>query len=197
MGAGRRRSPGFTLVEAVVVLGVVAVLASLGLNALSGARGRAAYVTGSNDLQVRLRQLHDEAFGHGAPVVFVLQRSTRRSWGVVDVYGDFDLASFNPAAPAPAPDRLVGRWQLDAPAVLGPSDGYGQALPTPFAGVPAGTDCTICTGDFGAVVFREDGTLEPTGTRPDAGSFTLQLPGRARRTFALVARTGAVQAFER
>lgn len=193
----RRGRRGFTLVESAVVLGVIAVLVALSLVAVGGMRRTTSFSSTTNDLLARMRWLRSEAFAHGADTVLVVQRSTGRYWAILDPAGDFDLALFQPTAPTDDDDRLLGAFELAAPAQFGPDDGHGGPLPRPFAWVPASTPCTPCVDDLAAVVFRGDGTAALSGPHRDGGSFSLVQPGSAPRTFAIVGHTGAIEAFER
>jgi prepilin-type N-terminal cleavage/methylation domain-containing protein len=194
---------GFTLVEAFVVVGVISVLAAVGFQALKGMDERSRYASSTNDVISRLKQARAEAFGQGVPAVFVVRKSTREYWAIADIDGNFDLASFDPATPAPAPDRLLTHRTLPPGIIYGPPDGHGQALPRPYAWVPRSSDCTFCTGagaDYGAVTFHGNGTATLTGANSDGGSFSLMFQGAQGRwamTYAVIARTGAIQAFER
>lgn len=197
MRARRLRPAGFTLVEMAVVTGIVAVLAALSLVAIGGWKARSEWASSGNDLVARLKEARTKAFGHGAPTVFVLQRSTGRYWLLLDPNADFQLTSFDPANPAPAPDTLLGAFEL-TPSSIGPAGGYGTALPTPWAWVPAADPCTLCgTGDFGAIVFRDDGAAEVSGPLREGASFTIYAPGRPRRTIAVASLTGSIESFEK
>ena len=192
-----RDGRGFTLVEAAIVLGIVAVVTALGAEALSAIRARSARADAANDLLTRLRHLRQEAFGRGAPTVFVLDRTTGRYWGLVDANGDFSIDTFDPAQPAPAPDRLVGSWSLGSALRVGPDDGHGTPLPAPYAWIPATSACSLCDEELAWVVFHDDGRARPGGARPEGGAFTVHAEGGLRSTFAIVALTGAIERFER
>lgn len=191
---------GFTLVEAMVVVGILAVLTALGLNSLGAVRERSAYTNASNDVLDALRRARSEAFGTSVPHVMVLDADAGRWWVTADVDGDFTLDAFDPDDPAPAPDRLLGEGVIEAPALLGPAKGWGEALPAPFQSVPAEAACTFCDGSgWGAVTFYQNGTARLTGDDPGKGSLSLTragMPGM-QRVYAVLGRTGQVQHFDR
>jgi prepilin-type N-terminal cleavage/methylation domain-containing protein len=197
MSAGRPRLPrGFTLVEVSVVLGIIVTLSALGVEALSALKPKSIFANTANDLLVRLREARMEAFSRGASVVVVLQKAEGRYWVIVDTDGNFDLTTFDPNAPAPSPDRLLGTYSLEAPVRVGPSDGWGGPLPAPWGGVPATTACGPCGGGaLGAITFLADGSAVAGGARGTA--LTLEQPGLRRRTFVVSALTGSIESFER
>jgi type II secretory pathway pseudopilin PulG len=211
-GEARRGGvPGFTLLEAMVVVGVVGVVTALGFGALTSLQRRSAFASATTELLTALRQCRTEAYGRGAPTVFVLDSIGRRWWAIVDSNSDFRLESFRPFSPAPrntapAPnDLLLGSGTLAAGVTVGPPDGFGEALPAPFEGSPASSACTFCraggaNAGYGALVFLSSGGVRLSDGSLNGGSITLAPPqdlGRRPVTLALNARTGVVRLFER
>lgn len=193
-------SRGFTLVEAMIVVSIVGVVSAIGFNALTEVRKRSAYSNATNDTLSVLRQARSQAFGTSHPHVVVLNATTGHWWLVTDSNGDFSLASFDVDDPAPAPDRLLDEGLVEAPAQVGPSGGWGGALPVPYQSVPANKACTFCRTDgLGAVTFFQNGTATLSGTYPDKGSISFAQAGvsNRQRVLAIVGRTGAVEVFEK
>ena len=196
---------GFTLTEVMVAALVLAIVAAMGMNALSTVRKRSAYANATNETLSMLRRARNEALGTSVPHVLVLNAVSGHWWLIADVDGNFSLLTFDPSAPAPknpgpGDDRLLERGRIEEPALVGPAEGWGTAkLPRPYASVPANKACTFCRADgLGAVTFFQDGTASFSGVNPDLGSISFTQTGTGRlRTYAILGRTGAVQVFER
>jgi prepilin-type N-terminal cleavage/methylation domain-containing protein len=218
------RLRGFSLMEMMVALAIIAILFKLSVSTLSGLKSRGNFVSASGDLIEGLRGARAEAFGRGAPTVFIIDTvggpdGRPRWWSVADLDNNFTLAAFNPATPAPSPDILLGSGILPTGVTFGPAGspgGYGSALPQPYAGVPsyAGATpapnfpyCSFCSAGspagFGAITFFGSGGAAfsgGTGT-PLGHQFTIQAPqpsgtGLQIMTVAVIARTGASATFE-
>lgn len=192
---------GFTLVETAVVLGVLSVLAAVGYNALSSARARQSLPSASGQMEVSIRRVRAESFATGSRTVLVVDAAQGRYWGLEDVGGTFDFASFDPEDPAPAPLRLLFSERLPERVTFGPGDGYGDTLPAPFAAMPADTPCTFCDPDSGKgyLAFRPGSPVRSEDGPLVGGSLTLTAAGvqRPPRTLVVNGRTGALRTFER
>src|SRR6266404_6167988 len=145
-----KRAPGFTMVEVMTAVGIIAVLAAMSVMALNKLKSRGNFASGSGDFLATLRTARAEAFGRGNPTVVIVDAQAGRWWAVEDVDGNFSLASFNPATPAPSPDRLIYQGQLPNGTSFGPPDGWAAALPAPYSGVPTGfTNIVLADGVYG------------------------------------------------
>ncbi|MGE5049164.1 MAG: prepilin-type N-terminal cleavage/methylation domain-containing protein [Deltaproteobacteria bacterium] len=129
---------GFTLIEVLTVVAVVGVLAGLSAISLTRLKARGSFSSATGDFMSTLRTARAEAFARGDDTVVVVDVGAGRWWSVEDVNGDFALDSFDPANPAPAPDRLMSSGELPAAASFGPQDGWGRALAPPLGGIPTG-----------------------------------------------------------
>lgn len=158
---------GFTIVELMTVLGIVAILAGLAAIGLTRMKSRGNYASATGDFISTLRTARAEAFARGNDTVVVIDTQGGRWWAVEDVNGDFALASFNPATPAPAPDRLIYSGSLPADTSFGPIAGFGQALPPPFSGIPTGfVNIVLADGGSGGVanISVDGGSAAPNLT---------------------------------
>jgi type II secretory pathway pseudopilin PulG len=124
--------------EMMTVLAIVGVLAGMSGAALSRMKTRGNFSSATGDFLSTLRTARAEAFARGNPTVVIVDAQAGRWWAVEDADGNFSLASFNPATPAPAPDRLIYAGQLPPSTSFGPPEGWGSALPQPWAGIPTG-----------------------------------------------------------
>jgi prepilin-type N-terminal cleavage/methylation domain-containing protein len=215
--AARRRDAGFTLIEMATALIIVAVVAAIGMG-LSGMKRRGNFASATGDLIVGLRKTRAWAFGRGTTTVFVIDTVGARFWGIEDVNGAFDLSTFNRANPAPAGYNLLTSGTLPTGvSFTGAINGYGSALPQPYAGIPSFSGstatpnfnyCSFCrttnpNAGFGSIQLYPGG-----GARFNAGptavgqSFTVigeslgSNGSQARMTFAVIGRTGAAESFE-
>jgi prepilin-type N-terminal cleavage/methylation domain-containing protein len=205
---------GFTLLEMLVALAVLATLAGLSVAALGGLKNRGRFVSGSGAVLEGLRLTRSEAFSRGAPCVFVVDTAGGRWWSIADLDNNFSLATFNPTNPAPTPDVVIASGTLPSTVSFGPSSGYGKSLPQPFAGVPSFSGsspapalpyCSFCANGpagFGAVTFFGAGGASFSGGPSAIGQqVSVQAPqnsgpGFQIMTIAVVARTGAITNFE-
>jgi len=147
-----KRARGFTMVEVMTVVGVIAVLAAMSVMALNKLKSRGNFASGSGDFLATLRTARAEAFARGNSTVVIVDAQAGRWWAVEDIDGNFSLASFNPATPAPSPDRLIYQGQLPNGTSFGPPNGWGAALPAPYSGVPTGfTNIVLPDGGSGGV----------------------------------------------
>jgi prepilin-type N-terminal cleavage/methylation domain-containing protein len=214
----RRVHRGFTLMEMMVVIAIVGVMAALSVAALNGLKSRGNFVSSTGDLVEGVRRTRAEAFSRGSPCVFVIDTAGNRWWSIVDFALAFNLTTFDPNNPAPAPDILLASGTLASKVAFGPSGtpgGYGAALPAPFAGVPSTSSsspapafpyCSFCStgapAGYGAITFYGTGGAIFSGGPSAIGQqFTIQAPqpngqGFQVMTVAVVGKTGAVAQFE-
>jgi hypothetical protein len=140
------------MVEVMTAVGVIAVLAAMSAVALNRLKSRGNFSSASGDFIATLRTARAEAFARGNPTVVVVDAQGGRWWAIEDVNGDFSLATFNPATPAPSPDRLIYKGQLPTGTSFGPLDGWGGALAAPYSGIPTGyTNIILPDGGSGGV----------------------------------------------
>jgi prepilin-type N-terminal cleavage/methylation domain-containing protein len=149
VAAIQRRARGFTLMEMLITVAIVGTLAGMSAVALNRMKSRGTFASATGDFLATLRTARAEAFARGNPAVVVVDSAAGLWWSVEDVNGDFSLASFDPAAPAPSPDRLLYSGRLPSGTSFGPQDGWGTALPQPYSGIPTGY-VTIVLADGGS-----------------------------------------------
>jgi prepilin-type N-terminal cleavage/methylation domain-containing protein len=177
------RTPrGFTIIELLTVLAIVGVLAGMSSMALTRLKTRGSFSSATGDFISTLRTARAEAFARGDDTVVIVDVGTGRWWSVEDIDGNFTLDAFDPANPAPAPDRLMSSGEMAPGTSFGPLNGWGRALAPPLAGIPTGytqlpdggtadisTDggsaapnfkyCSFCdtTTKLGAIIFQPSG----------------------------------------
>jgi prepilin-type N-terminal cleavage/methylation domain-containing protein len=214
----RRSVKGLTLIEISTAMIIMAIIAGIGMGALSSLKKRGNFASGTGDLIVGLRKTRAWAFGRGTTAVFVIDTAGARFWGIEDVNGAFDLSTFNPANPTPAGYNMIVSGTLPIGVTFtGATNGYGSALPQPYAGIPSFSGsaatpnfayCSFCrtanpnTG-FGSIQFDPGG-----GARFNAGptavgqSFSVigqslsSSGSQTVMTFAVIARTGTAETFQ-
>jgi len=120
-GSQRRRASGFTLVEMLITVAIAGVLAGMSAMALNRLKSRGNFASATGDFLATLRTARAEAYARGNPTVVTVDVDTGRWWSVEDINGDFSLAAFDPATPAPSAiasstpasspaARASGRW---------------------------------------------------------------------------------------
>ena len=166
---------GFTLLEAMVVVAIIAVVAALVVAGASGRRERGGLVGAAVELQALIHSARQNALATGfSTVVMVFPNfqnpSVPRGRGRVIVYEDqqgtlfsaaapVNFGSYIPGAAAVAPrSRVIATVDLPDEVWVGPPDGQGGVLmPVPFERVPVGAACTFCGADRGAIAFNPKG----------------------------------------
>jgi prepilin-type N-terminal cleavage/methylation domain-containing protein len=209
LGRGALRPRGFTLLEVMVVVGIVAVLTAMSLGGYERLASRANFSSVLGNLTTSLRRTRSEAAGRGVATAFVVDTRSNRWWGIEAPTG-WTIAGFDPSSPGTvivADTFPTGSGK----AVFGPEAGYGAALPAPFATVPvirsqspALSYCSFCDPDtgMGAIVFQPTGAASFRGGTLVASAqgqqFTVQGPNDGRTVLlAIIARTGVVEVFEK
>lgn len=182
------RHAGFTLLEAMVVVAIVAILAALGLGTLQGVGDKSAALNAAHDLQSVLHLARARAYERGTDVwVIVYPQGQRGGPGdgggayflFEDRSGDFgaaggspdgglDYASFEPPGSVRGTTGVLveERYLADYSRRAGVRFGVNTALANfsePFS-MDAGT-CSFCTGSppRGAIVFGGDGSTRFVG----------------------------------
>jgi len=208
----RRSQAGFTLFELIAAVVIIAVISGIGIAALGTLKTRGDFASATGDLIVALRRARAAAFGRGSTTVFVIDTAGAQYWSIEDLNGAFDLAAFDPNNPAPAGYRLIATRAMPANVTFtGATNGFGGALPAPYAGVPAASGgpnppnfpyCSFCLtagprAGFGSIRFDSSGGARFSGGPATAGqSFSLSGGTRALMTFAVIGRTGSAETFE-
>ena len=220
----RRQAAGFTLIELMVVVAIIAIVATLAAVSLQRARPRANLAGAAVDLQALLHGARQQALASGwnvAVMIFPGYSPENDVVGRVIVYQDAEATLFDPTAAvnfdaydpavlASGPSsEIVSTLDLPPAVRVGPAVGMGATakLVAPWASVPVNLDCTFCDGAGaarrGAVVFDPNGRASfyskaGVALAVDGGSVSLQVPslGAEVRTLAVGASTGAVTSFD-
>jgi len=175
------RSSGFTLIEMVIVISIVAILAAAAVASLKRGRNRASLLAATTELASLLHQARQTALGTGTPVAVLLYKGYSApgsgATGYAIVYQDacFDFftggatcgvtyATYDPSVLAFGTSGTTKSAVLDTMAlppgvIVGPATGMGTgtALRAPIAGIPVDVDCSFCGATGGAVVFDASG----------------------------------------
>jgi prepilin-type N-terminal cleavage/methylation domain-containing protein len=218
------RARGFTLIEMMTVVGIIAIVATMAALSLSRARPRANLAGVTVDLQALIHSARQQALVSGNDVVVLFFPGYSPESDVVGrvvVYEDGDHDFFDDAAAvnfagdklgAGAKSEIVTSLDLPAPVRFGPAAGMGGTakLAVPLANIPVNADCTFCDGAGadrrGALVFDSRGRARfyaknGAPLAVEGGSVSLEVPALGAggknqvRTLAVVGSTGAVRAF--
>lgn len=212
---------GFTLLEMMVVLAVVAVVAAMVAFGFGRQRARSGLAGATVELHSLLHGARQNALASGFPTVVMVFPGFTTSGGAaagrIIVYEDHEGTLFNasapinfgaydPAVPAAGPQSLIiDTMDIPREVTVGPPDGQGGSvlMPVPFDRVPVNTACTFCGADRGAIAFDVKGQATfYAGNGPPAflqgGSISLHIrplpPAADTAANALAIRTVAVVA---
>jgi prepilin-type N-terminal cleavage/methylation domain-containing protein len=193
--ARRRGGAGFTLIEMMVVLAIVAIGAALVLWGFGAQGAREKLRLSTLELRGLFSQARQTAYTTGNRVVVMVFPEQVTNFagarGRIIVYedGDFDLFSgagavsfdtYNPGGTAAGPrSQVVDTMDLPTQVAIGPADGWGGGAraQAPFDSVALDKGCAFCTGagSRGAVVFEPLGDV----TFYDRNGVPLALDGAA------------------
>lgn len=175
MSTRKARQAGFTLIELMVVVAVIAVLAAMGVAATRWVTRNASVDAASDDLVVQLAGLQGASLSDGRDRVFVLVdrgagsvATSARTFVLAGPAADWKLSSFDPARPGllvlessevelPRRAQLLNKTAVAAPAPLQAASIYDPGMLTTCGGV----SCF-------ALRFTADG--EVIGEAPDGGN---------------------------
>lgn len=211
------RSAGFTLLEMVIVLGIVSVVTALSMAAYDAVGRRGALQSAAFDMQGVLSAARAKAMSRGFPVWVILYPTAGRA-GMTDGQGAFMQVEDAAGAHVALPEGLFNlpmevrrtvtalyyledyskyvRFSALTPGLVG-------AYREPFAGMTVQT-CSFCSGGTprGAVGFYPDGSAHFVGgdglyvTNPLKQSLTLSNQDqRMQYLFAIAGPSGYLASF--
>ncbi len=214
-----RTQRGFTIIEAMVVLSIIAILAALALPSLFRQRPRANLAAATAELQSLVHGARQQALatGHDVWVIVFPEFVSSDGTGRVVVYedgnydfsipsspGGVDLDGIVPGTPASASrSRVVTTMDLPAGVTFG-TDGTGPStLPAPLAGIDLTQGCSFCgtlTDHRGAIRYDSRGRASfygragvPLVTTGGALNLTSTPTISGQRTLVVTPITGTVR----
>lgn len=213
----QRSRAGFTLIEAMIVVAIIGVLATLAGTALLYGTRRARLQNAAFEIQSMFSVAQMRAASSGYPN-YVIFYDTGSKVGVAQLErktnANLDWTTVNPDN-LEAQGARLNHFDLSSTQVnlVAPST-WGVTLPAPFASVPLTVGgggglrsaCTFCIaatgGSLGALKFLPDGTMEVAtgGDFLSGGAVGLQISegGITRtRVIAVTAPVGTVRVFSK
>ncbi len=158
----RSRSDGFTLVEVLVVLALLATVLTLGIPALHNLILRSRTEGFARDLSMTLQRARLESIKKNRPAAVAVDPATNDVVAFLDADADgkYDPDSGNP--PATLDYEIV---RLPLPSWVTWQDPGGKVGDESIYGL---TKVEIGGGDHKAAIFRPDGSITDPGNDPDA-----------------------------
>jgi prepilin-type N-terminal cleavage/methylation domain-containing protein len=192
----RYRQPGFTLIELMVVVSIIAILASLSISYWVRTRSRGNLSNTIMEVQSAIHGAHQTALatGHDVVVMIFPDFTSGGTVGRFVIYEDGDFSLFDPASTFPhyltydpsalshGPRSQVDFIDLPRAITIGPAAGLGSVkLKAPFQNVAVNSRCSFCLGpdNRGAIRFDSQGSVTFYGnaitpiTVRDAAAFSL------------------------
>ena len=199
------RARGFSLIEMMVTLAIVAILAGLTLLAFSALRTQSNRRTFAADLVADMLMARSRALALQRTQVVVIDAAA----GANGVFGYFHLedtatanadggvpqnifvqsdltavlGALNPSVPSTTPSPYVLSALESNEQTISPfyqsATSWGGALPFPFAAIPQDTSagCSFCTGGLGAIAFLPNGRATFSDGNAVGGLITVQGKG--------------------
>lgn len=198
------RPRGFTLLELIAAVGIIATLAALSYASLDRMLGRAQARGAYQELVAAMQQARDEALIRGVPTVFRIVPSSPSTpdqglsfRGFVDPRSDFDFAT-----PGASNSAFTLLSQGELPPSLSFDDQVGSVtLPAPYSKVPTSGTCSFCeTNGEAIIVFGSDGSARlgsTPGAHPLGGSLALVDSIKNEKFTVAILSRGIIRSFER
>lgn len=187
----RSSEVGFTLIEAMLVVGILTVLAFLAAPSALGMLRRAELAGEAREFYTALNEAKARAKG-AARVHCVEVDRAARTWQITE-----DADEDGTCGPG---DTVIARHSVRGSTIaFGPNDGYPAAFPGPYSLVPRSTWCACtgvacaatCVSDDAVIAFNADGAIDAVSSM----SLSLHDPTNVSTVYgvALIGPSGAIK----